>query len=251
MSESSPCQRLVRIRRDGPCVPSQSVVLSTLNDFMSTNDQVSESLSLDEIARALSPFLTKPLAHPQLVRISKYAALLKRWNQTIPLTSIEDDTEILVRHFGESIFAASLLAIDRGRLADVGSGAGFPGLPLKIAFPDLQVSLIEPNIKKCAFLREVQASLGLSGVEIARTRYEDFPSAPDSFDFISSRALGGYKRLLLWSRTVLRPEGKVILWVGVEDSNLLSKANGWIWELPVNIPESRRRVVLIGKPASP
>jgi 16S rRNA (guanine527-N7)-methyltransferase len=218
---------------------------------MCTNDQVSESLSLYEIARALSPFLTKPLADPQLVRISKYVALLKRWNQTIPLTSIEDDSEILVRHFGESIFAASLLAIDRGRLADVGSGAGFPGLPLKIAFPDLQVSLIEPNIKKCAFLREVQANLGLSGVEIVRTRYEDFPSAPDSFDFISSRALGGYKHLLLWSRTVLRPEGKVILWVGVEDSNLLSKANGWIWELPVNIPESRRRVVLIGKPASP
>jgi 16S rRNA (guanine527-N7)-methyltransferase len=218
---------------------------------MSTNDQVSESLSLDEIARALSPFLTKPLADPQLVRISKYAALLKRWNQTIPLTSIEDDSEILIRHFGESIFAASLLPIGRGRLADVGSGAGFPGLPLKIALPDLQVSLIEPNIKKCAFLREVQANLGLSGVEIVRTRYEDFRSAPDSFDFISSRALGGYKRLLLWSRTVLRPEGKVILWVGVEDSNLLSKAKGWIWELPVNIPESRRRVVLIGKPASP
>src|SRR5260370_27355654 len=222
-----------------------------LSDFMSTNDQVSESLSLNETARAVSPFLTKPLADPQLVRISKYVALLKRWNQTIPLTSIEDDSEILTRHFGESIFAASLLAIGRGRLADVGSGPGFPGLPLKIAFPDLQVRLIEPNIRTCAFLREVQANLGLSGVEIVRTRYEDFPSAQASVDFISSRALGGYKRLLLWSRTVLRPEEKVILWMGVEDSNLLSKANECIWELPVNIPESRRRAVLIGKPTSP
>ena len=208
-----------------------------------------DGLSLDEIARALSPYIRQTVSGPQLMSIATYLALLKKWNQTIPLTSIGEDSEIVARHFGESMFAGSLLPMERGRLADVGSGAGFPGLPLKIAYPDLQVTLVEPNVKKCAFLREVQATLGLSGLEIVRSRYEDFGAPPASFDFVCSRALGGYKRLLQWCRGVLKPGGHVTLWLGIEDSNLLTKTKGWNWELPVSIAESRRRVVLTGRPA--
>lgn len=214
------------------------------------NDKEGGNLSPTEIAETLSPFVRKPLSGEQLIGISNYLALLKKWNQTIPLTSIEDSIEIVARHFGESIFAGSLLDLGRGRLADVGSGAGFPGLPLKIAFPELEVILVEPNIKKCAFLREVQSTLGLSGVDVLRSRYEDFAAVPNSLDFICSRALGGYKRLLQWSKSALKSEGHVILWLGVEDSNLLSRTKGWNWNLPVNIPESRRRVVLSGRPRS-
>jgi 16S rRNA (guanine527-N7)-methyltransferase len=214
------------------------------------DDKEGGNLSPTEIAETLSPFVRKPLSGEQLTRISNYLALLKKWNETIPLTSIEDSIEIVARHFGESIFAGSLLDLERGRLADVGSGAGFPGLPLKIAFPELEVILVEPNIKKCAFLREVQSTLGLSGVDVLRSRYEDFAAVPNSLDFICSRALGGYKRLLQWSKSALKSEGHVILWLGVEDSNLLSRTKGWNWNLPVNIPESRRRVVLSGRPRS-
>lgn len=219
---------------------------------MSTNDQEQgkESVSIAEIARTLSPYVNEPLTASQLATIAKHLALLKRWNRIIPLTSIEDESDIVARHFGESIFAGSpLLGIQSGRLADVGSGAGFPGLPLKIAFPHLQVTLIEPNIKKCAFLREVQANLGLSGTEIVRSRYEDFRVTPASFDFVCARALGGYRRLLQWSKGVLRPEGRVALWLGIEDSTIICRTRGWNWDLPVNIPESRRRVVLVGRPS--
>ena len=156
----------------------------------------------------------------------------------------------MARHFGESMFASSLVPMERGRLADVGSGAGFPGVPLKIASPELRLTLVEPNAKKCAFLREVQLVLGLSGVEVIRSRYEDFDVPPNSFDFICSRALGGYKSLLRWSKGVLRPGGHVMLWLGTEDSTLLNRRKGWNWELPVRIPESRRRVVLGGRPAA-
>jgi 16S rRNA (guanine527-N7)-methyltransferase len=213
---------------------------------MATSENVNESLSRDEIAHILLPYGGKALTDSQLASLAKYLELLKRWNQTMPLTSIQDDTEIVARHFGESIFAGSLLPMSRGRLADVGSGAGFPGLPLKIAFPELQVAPLEPNLKKCAFLREVQAALGLSNVEVVRTRYEDFHSAPGSFDFVCCRALGGYKRLLLRSKTVLKPAGHVILWLGTEDSNVLTRVKGWNWALPVKLPESRQRVLLMG-----
>ena len=215
---------------------------------MARNENVNENLSRDEIAHILLPYGGKALTDSQLASLAKYLELLTRWNQTIPLTSIQDDTEVVARHFGESIFAGPLLPTSRGRLADVGSGAGFPGLPLKIAFPGLQVTLLEPNIKKCAFLREVQSALGLPGVDVVRNRYEDFHAAPGSFDFVCSRALGGYKRLLLWSKVVLKPGGHVILWLGTEDSNLLTRVKYWNWALPIKIPESRQRVLLMGTP---
>jgi 16S rRNA (guanine527-N7)-methyltransferase len=215
---------------------------------MARNENVNENLSRDEIAHILLPYGGKALTDSQLASLAKYLELLTRWNQTIPLTSIQDDTEVVARHFGESIFAGPLLPMSRGRLADVGSGAGFPGLPLKIAFPELQVTFLEPNIKKCAFLREVQSALGLPGVDVVRNRYEDSHAAPGSFDFVCSRALGGYKRLLLWSKVVLKPGGHVILWLGTEDSNLLTRVKYWNWALPIKIPESRQRVLLMGTP---
>ena len=215
---------------------------------MSTSENVTGCLSLDEIRLILLPYGGSALTDLQLASLAKYLELLKKWNQSIPLTSIENDTEIVARHFGESIFPASLLPMSRGRLADVGSGAGFPGLPLKIAFPELQVTLLEPNLKKCAFLREVRSTLGLSDVEVVRSRYEDLHAVPGSFDFVCSRALGGYKRLLQWCKALLKPGGQAILWLGTEDSNLLMRTKGWNWALPVKIPESRQRILLMGIP---
>jgi 16S rRNA (guanine527-N7)-methyltransferase len=216
---------------------------------MSPNGHEDEPLSLDDIARMLSPFVGHGVSDLQLVSIAKYLQLLKKWNQTISLTSIDKVAEIVARHFGESMFVGSLLLMERGRLADVGSGAGFPGIPLKIAHPDLHVTLIERNIKKCAFLREVQAALDLSGIQVIRSRYEDCDVPQNSFDFICSRAMGASKRLLQWSKGLLKPEGHLILWMGIEDSNLLTRAKGWDWGLPIKIPESRSRVVLSGRPS--
>ncbi len=250
MSESASCQR-VRGTASGALVYRRNRWFDSGRiecSSMLTSENEDAPLSIGEIARTLSPYVNSALPDSQLVSISRYLELLKKWNQTISLTSIEDETEVVARHFGESLFAGSLLPLERGRLADVGSGAGFPGIPLKIAFPELQVALVEPNVKKCAFLREVQVTLGLTGVEVVRSRYEDFVAKPNSFDFICSRALGDYRRLLQWSKATLKPTGYAILWLGIEDSNLLARTKGWNWELPVRIPESRRRVVLAGRP---
>ena len=192
------------------------------------------ALSLADVATALAPFGIA-LADAQLASISRYVDLLLIWNQSVNLTAILDPVEIVSRHFGESIFAGSFISMHLGRLTDVGTGAGFPGMPLKIAFQDLSVVLLEPNRKKCAFLTEAKSALGLSGVL--------------SGDFVCCRALGNYRRFLRWAKKALGPQGRVILWLGVDDSIMVGRTRDWYWEIPVKIPESRRRVLLVGRPA--
>ena len=86
------------------------------------------------------------------------------------LTTVTDPLEIIRFHFGESLFAAKSLPITKGRLADVGSGAGFPGLPIRMISPNVDLLLIEPNLKKVAFLAEVIRSLDLNRTEVFRGR---------------------------------------------------------------------------------
>jgi 16S rRNA (guanine527-N7)-methyltransferase len=209
--------------------------------------QLGPALSAGQIHASLAPFGAK-LSDEQIEAFSAYLDLLIYWNRTVNLTATDDPEEIVGRHFGESIFPLSVVAMSHGRLADVGSGAGFPGLPLRIASTGLDVLLMEPNHKKCAFLAEVAGELELGGVSIARSRYEEYRSVGTRFDFVVSRALGNYKTLLRWARNVLEDEGKVILWLGAEDSVSVSKSHDWEWDVPVLIPGSRRRVVLVGRP---
>ena len=143
----------------------------------------------------------------------------------------------------------TFLEIAGCRLADVGTGAGFPGLALKIAFPDMDLALFESNTRKCAFLTEISQRLGFSGVVIIRQRYEEFRTNGRGFDFACARALGDYAMFLQWARRVLKPGGRVVLWLGTEDSIRMGRRKGFRWQAPVAIPESRRRVILVGEAA--
>jgi 16S rRNA (guanine527-N7)-methyltransferase len=215
------------------------------------------ALSAKTIAARLEPFDIR-LSEAQLTAIQKYVGLLLLWNQKVSLTSIEDPHEIVSRHFGESIFAGRLFDSSICRLADVGTGPGFPGIPLKIAYPSLKVVLIEPNLKKCAFLTEVIALLEMKDVQVFRGQYSALRDEGDlmpvnhssglKFDAVCSRALGDYKSLLQWTKRVLNPDGRVFLWVGDEDAILLSRAKGWTWDPPTRLPESARRAILAGHP---
>src|ERR1700732_3192820 len=105
------------------------------------------------INRALAEFHLG-VNEQQVLQIQQYMGLLLKWNEAVNLTAIRDPLEILYRHFCESMFAASVVSLDNGRLADVGSGGGFPGLPLKIVRPELGLFLVESNVKKATFLAE-------------------------------------------------------------------------------------------------
>jgi 16S rRNA (guanine527-N7)-methyltransferase len=207
----------------------------------------SSSLTADRIVSTLSLFRVQ-LSLAQIAKIQEYIRLLLKWNQSVSLTSVVDPLEILARHFGESMFIGSLIPVETCRLADLGSGAGFPGLALKIAYPGLHLSLIESNKKKCAFLSEVVRSLELKNVEVMPIRFEEALVRLDFAEVITARALGGFPEILRWAKAALRCPGHVILWLGGEDCTRVSSTPGWIWKPPVRIPESQRRYVLIGLP---
>jgi 16S rRNA (guanine527-N7)-methyltransferase len=205
------------------------------------------SITDAQIESALSPFGVR-LSADQVGKVREYVQLLLKWNRSTNLTSIVDPMEILARHFGESTFVCSLMPVENCRLADVGSGAGFPGLALKIARPSLHVTLIESNKKKCAFLSEVVRVLELRNVEILPARFDEIRVASDFAEIITARALGGFTDLLRWSSAALMRRGHVILWLGGEDTTIVSGTPGWLWRAAIRIPESQRRFIMIGRP---
>src|ERR1700719_1456614 len=124
------------------------------------------------IRRALGEFKI-PAFDDQVLQIQQYIKILLTWNEKVNLTAIRDPLEVLYRHFCESMCAAAAVPLTAGRLADVGSGGGFPGLALKIARPELEVFLIESNVKKATFLAEVVRELGLADTRVLVSRYEE------------------------------------------------------------------------------
>jgi 16S rRNA (guanine527-N7)-methyltransferase len=206
------------------------------------------SLTDELIVSTLSPFRVQ-LTPGQIAKIQEYIRLLLKWNQSVSLTSVVDPVEILARHFGESMFICSLMPVERCRLADIGSGAGFPGLALKIACPGLRLTLIESNKKKCAFLSEVVRALKLENVEVMPVRFEEARIPPEFAELVTARAVGGFPDVLRWAKTALARRGHAILWLGGEDSTRVSSTPGWVWKPAVKIPESQRRFVLIGRPS--
>ncbi len=183
----------------------------------------------------------------QAQAIRQYIAILLFWNHRVNLTSVTHPVEVLVRHFGEGMFAVGAVPISSGRLADFGSGAGFPGLPIKLLSADLEITLIESNIKKTSFLAEIVRALDLRGVEVRCGRAEELGLGANSYDFVTARAVGHFDELLECSRRILSPSGRLVLWLGREGAQRLARSRGWRWRDPIAVPASSRRVVLVGE----
>jgi len=201
--------------------------------------------SSDTIQRALAEFHLTATEH-QVLQIQQYIGLLLKWNEAVNLTAIRDPLEILYRHFCESMFAASVVNLDNGRLADVGSGGGFPGLPLKIVRPELDLFLVESNIKKATFLAEAVRELGLTGARVLVSRYEDLGEELAPLDFVCSRAVGEFPTFLKWASSPLVDAKQVLLWIGGRDLGEVQGLPAWEWREPIQIPQSLRRFLLIG-----
>ena len=208
----------------------------------STSATTSRVRSLDEL---LSPFISRPLDAETLRQFQAYLDLLLKWNAKINLTAVRGAEGIVQRHFGESLFAAEQLQLDTvSTLIDFGSGAGFPGLPIKIIAPHLQVTLIESQQKKATFLREVIRNLRLDNVAVHAGRGEE--SSLKS-QIVTMRAVEKFEATLPIAASMADAGGKLTLLIGSTQSQIASNAlPQFEWSEPVPVPGSRERVVLIG-----
>lgn len=186
------------------------------------------------------------LSDLQVAQVQNYLGILVFWNQKFSLTSIDGPQDIVGRHFGESFFCARFMPVEKSRLADVGSGAGFPGLALKIVRPDTVVFLIEQDTRKAAFLNEVARTLHLESVKVLRKPYETIDPNLGDLDVLTARAIGNHKNLMKWAYPRLSASGRVILLLGLEDATKLTQLNGWNWSQPQPMPQSIKRVILVG-----
>jgi len=159
-------------------------------------------------------------------RLTVYLELLERWSRTHNLVRFADRRELVTRHVLESLAGLERLGERGGLLVDVGSGAGFPGVPLLVGAPAWRGVLIEPRTKRWAFLRTVIRELDLAA-EAWDRRYEDTDLGPGSIGALVSRAVGRHDALLAWGRSRLAPKGEVLLWLGPEDAKRLQGLTEW------------------------
>src|SRR5260221_3259844 len=207
---------------------------------------VEKPISEETVRRALGEFQI-PVNSQQVVLIQQYIKTLLRWNEKLNLTAIRDPLEILYRHFCESMFAAGAIPVDKGRLADIGSGPGFPGIPLKIVRPELELCLVESNIKKGTFLAEVVRELHLTNTRVLISRYEELGEEIAPLDYVCSRAVGEFQPFLEWAVSEQVQALPVILWTGEVDLEVVRKLQNWEWGEPILIPKSLQRYLLVGK----
>jgi 16S rRNA (guanine527-N7)-methyltransferase len=147
----------------------------------------------------------------QAAALAQFLNLLRRWNRVFNLTAILEPEVMIARHLIESLALGSLLA--GPRIADVGSGAGLPGLPLAVVSPERHFTLIESRGKRVRFLRHATGELGLRNVEISHARVEDLPCA-SPFDTVLARAVAAPGDLLPMIEHLTRPGTIVLLLAG-------------------------------------
>ena len=175
------------------------------------------------------------LTDNMIEQLNIYAVYLKEYNEKINLTAITEYEEVLDKHFYDS-----LLCVDRklnGTLVDVGSGAGFPGVVLKIVFPELKVILLEPIQKRCVFLKSLIEKLNLTEIEVINQRGEDYSlTHREEYDYVTARAVSNLNSLIEVCGAMVKIDGYFICLRGkdgieeIENASNAIKTMGFIVE---------------------
>jgi 16S rRNA (guanine527-N7)-methyltransferase len=175
------------------------------------------SLSVDRIAALVAPYVGEATAPAELYsQLGVYLALLLKWNARTNLTAIRDAEEMVRRHFGESLFCGLHLPTEATTVLDLGSGAGFPGLPIQLLRPDLRVTLAESQHKKASFLREAVRTLGLE-TEVWAGRAE---LLEQRFSVVTLRAVDSMEAAMGAARGLVEAGGCVISFVTAASGEL-------------------------------
>jgi 16S rRNA (guanine527-N7)-methyltransferase len=201
-------------------------------------------LTEEKTAELLAPFCGE-LPREQVQQILKYIDILLKWNEKTNLTAVRDPEQIVLRHFGEAFFAArALLAPDANiDVTDVGSGAGFPGMPLKLFAPRIRLTLVEAQEKKATFLREVVRGLAFGNVTVLAARAETLTAQAD---LVTLRAVERFDEVLPVAGRLVRPNGRLGLLIGTGQIGSAHQLPEFQWQEPIKVPQSRNRVLLVG-----
>jgi 16S rRNA (guanine527-N7)-methyltransferase len=183
----------------------------------------------------------------QARKFMAYLGELRRWQRAMSLTSLRSEEDIVVKHFVDSCLYLGVLPADAASVADVGSGAGFPGLPLKIMRPGLRVHLIESSAKKCSFLRHMQRTLELGGLEVIESRVEDVRGL--RVDAALTRALFSVEDFVRKASHIVREGGVFVLNKGPKAKEEVEGSSLHCEVVPVELPiaGATRNLVVVRK----
>jgi 16S rRNA (guanine527-N7)-methyltransferase len=185
-----------------------------------------------------SQLLGAELSATQVGQLYEHYELLLRWNQRMNLTTVKPGPEMVIRHYCESLFFAANLPDDKISVLDVGSGAGFPGIPMAILKPGWRIMLVESVQKKAVFLRESTRSL--ANVSVLGQRIEDVAMKAD---WLVARAVDPQEVL----RNIPRLASKVGLMIGEDDFSSIRSNNRIAWSEPVRLPWGDRKICVYGE----
>ncbi|GAB4061246.1 16S rRNA (guanine(527)-N(7))-methyltransferase RsmG [Uliginosibacterium sediminicola] len=192
------------------------------------------------------------LDQAQRDKLLAYVALILKWNKVYNLTAIRDEAQAIDLHIADSLTLLPHVAAER--LADIGAGAGLPGIVLAICRPDLQVELVDTVDKKCVFMRQAAGTLGLKNVAVHHTRVENFkPAAP--FPVITSRAFAELADFVRWTEHLLAEGGHWLAMKGVYPSDEIARLPATVRvseSRPLQVPglDAERHLIIIEKIAS-
>ncbi|WLD58219.1 16S rRNA (guanine(527)-N(7))-methyltransferase RsmG [Salinispirillum sp. LH 10-3-1] len=197
------------------------------------------SQAIDQLAIALDD--------AQVDQLLAYHAGLIKWNKAYNLTAVRDPMAMVQRHLIDSL--SILPFLPAGRLLDVGTGGGLPGIVVAIARPDITVTLLDSNGKKIRFLRQMTMELGLKSVATIQSRVESYSAEP--FDVITSRAFATLADMVAWSRHLLAPDGQFIAMKGLYPDEELAALPADIHvtsvrQLQVPGADGQRHLVVLG-----
>ena len=189
-----------------------------------------------------------PFTEKQIKQFLVYLAELRKWNRAYNLTGLRTDADIVIKHFLDSLLFHKVLPADIRTVADIGSGAGFPGIPMKIMQPELGMALVEPSQKKAQFLAHIQRTLRLDGLRIINLRVEDVHG--ELFDAAVTRALFSIHELIEKAERILKENGMLILGkgpkVGEELRDIIGRSIR-MHDIVLPIQNSVRHLVVIGR----
>jgi 16S rRNA (guanine527-N7)-methyltransferase len=168
-------------------------------------------MNKEEFVQALKE-INIEITDDQLNQLDKFYHLMIEWNEKINLTRITEEKDVYLKHFYDSLTLNKVVNLKEVKtLCDVGTGAGFPGVVLKIVFPNLKVTLIDSLLKRVNYLNEIIKELGLDNIEAIHSRGEDYKG---KFDVVTSRAVANIEKLVNYTMHLVNKNGKMIAMKG-------------------------------------